>query len=60
MHEKDNYPETAEPSTDQNQNMIDGEPDNTRRPQVLTERDHEPLDKVKEPKERRKGRELER
>ena len=50
MHEKDNYLKTAELSTEQNCNMIDGVPNNTPKP----------LDKVKEPKERRKGRELER
>ena len=57
MHEKDNYLKTAELSTEQNQNMIDGEPNNTPLPPEL---DKKPLDKVKEPKERRKGRELER
>ena len=29
MHEKDNYLKTAELSTEQNQNMIDGVPNNT-------------------------------
>lgn len=53
MHEKDNYLKTAELSTEQNCNMIDGVPNNTPIPPT-------PLDKVKEPKERRKGRELER
>ena len=57
MHEKDNYLKTAELSTEQNQNMIDGVPNNTPLPPEL---DKKPLDKVKEPKERRKGRELER
>ena len=57
MHEKDNYLKTAELSTKQNQNMIDGVPNNTPLPPEL---DKKPLDKVKEPKERRKGRELER
>ena len=47
MHEKDNYLKTAELSTEQNCNMP-------------PELDAKPLDKVKEPKERRKGRELER
>ncbi len=55
MHEKDNYLKTAELSTEQNCNMIDGVPNNTP-----PELDAKPLDKVKEPKERRKGRELER
>ena len=55
MHEKDNYLTSAELSTEQNCNMIDGVPNNTP-----PELDAKPLDKVKEPKERRKGRELER
>ena len=55
MHEKDNYLKTAELSTEQNCNMIDGVPNNTP-----PELDAKPLDKVKEPKERRKGRELKR
>ena len=57
MHEKDNYLKTAELSTEQNCNMIDGVPNNPPTPPEL---DAKPLDKVKEPKERRKGRELER
>ena len=60
MHEKDNYLKTAELSTEQNQNMIDGVPNNTPLPPEPPELDKTPLDKVKEPKERRKGRELER
>ena len=32
MHEKDNYLKTAELSTEQNQNMIDGVPNNTPLP----------------------------
>ena len=60
MHEKDNYLKTAELSTEQNQNMIDGVPNNTPLPPEPPELDKNPLDKVKEPKERRKGRELER
>ena len=55
MHEKDNYLKTAELSTEQNCNMIDGVPNNTP-----PELDAKPLDKVKAPKEHRKGRELER
>ena len=53
MHEKDNYLKTAELSTEQNCN-------NTPIPPTPPELDAKPLDKVKEPKERRKGRELER
>ena len=60
MHEKDNYLKTAELSTEQNCNMIDGVPNNTPIPPTPPELDAKPLDKVKEPKERRKGRELER
>lgn len=41
-------------------NMIDGVPNNTPLPPEPPELDKKPLDKVKEPKERRKGRELER
>ena len=52
--------ENAELSTEQNCNMIDGVPNNTPIPPASPELDAKPLDKVKEPKERRKGRELER
>ena len=55
MHEKDNYLKTAELSTEQNCNMIDGVPNNTPIPPTPPELDAKPLDKVKEPKERRKG-----
>ena len=40
--------------------MIDGVPNNTPIQPMPPELDAKPLDKVKEPKERRKGRELER
>ena len=60
MHEKDNYLKTAELSTEQNCNMIDGVPNNTPIQPASPELDAKPLDKVREPKERRKGRELER
>nr|WP_291019268.1 DUF4316 domain-containing protein [Faecalibacterium sp.] len=40
--------------------MIDGVPNNTPIQPTPTELGAKPLDKVKEPKERRKGRELER
>lgn len=60
MHEKDNYLKTAELSTEQNCNMIDGVPNNTSVPPTPPELDAKPMDKVKESKERRKGRELER
>ena len=54
------YLKTAELSTEQNCNMIDGVPNNTPIPPAPPELDAKPLDKVKEPKERRKGRDLER
>ncbi len=60
MLEKDNYLKIAELSTEQNCNMIDGVPNNTPIQPTPPELDAKPLDKVKEPKERRKGRELER
>ena len=60
MHEKDNYLKTAELSTEQNCNMIDGVPNNTPIPPPPPELAAKPLDKVKAPKEHRKGRELER
>ena len=60
MHENVNDPTTAELYTEQNCNMIDGVPNNTPIPPAPPELDAKPLDKVKEPKERRKGRELER
>ena len=60
MHEFFNDSETTEIYTEQNCNMIDGVPNNTPIPPAPPELDAKPLDKVKEPKERRKGRELER
>ena len=47
MHEKDNYLKTAELSTEQNCNMIDGVPNNTPIPPTPPELDAKPLDKVK-------------
>ena len=58
MQEKYNPLKTAELSAEQNYNMIDGVMNNMLPAPVLPEK--KPLDKVKEPKERRKGRELER
>ena len=60
MHFFFNYMYTSEIYTEQNCNMIDGVPNNTPIPPTPPELDAKPLDKVKEPKERRKGRELER
>ena len=45
MHEKDNYLKTAELSTEQNCNMIDGVPNNTPIPPAPPELDVKPLDK---------------
>ena len=47
MHEKDNYLKTAELSTEQNCNMIDGVPNNTPIQPAPPELDAKPLDKVK-------------
>ena len=44
MHEKDNYLKTAELSTEQNCNMIDGVPNNTPIPPTPPELDAKPLD----------------
>lgn len=57
MNEKDNYLRTAELSTEQNYNMIDGIPNNT--PPVLPEPEEKPLDKVKERPDPRRSRERE-
>jgi hypothetical protein len=62
MNEKDNYLKSAELSTEQNYDMIDGIPNNTALPvspsaPVLEEK---PLDKVKEPPRRKRSWELER
>ena len=60
MHEKDNNLKTAELSTEQNCNMIDGVPNNTPIPPAPPELDVQPLEKEKTPTERTKGRERER
>lgn len=59
MNEKDNYLKTAELSTEQNYNMIDGIPNNTPLPPQPPEPDKKELDKVKEPPHRRRSRERE-
>ena len=46
MHEKDNYLKTAELSTEQNCNMIDGVPNNTPIPPTPPELDAKPLDTI--------------
>ena len=59
MQEKENPLKSAELSAEQNYNVIDGVLNNPPPAPVPPELE-KPLDKVKEPKERRKGRELER
>lgn len=59
MHEKDNYLKTAELSTEQNCNMIDGIPNNTPPVLLSPEQERPTLDKVKEPPTRRRSRERE-
>ena len=59
MHEKDNYLKTAELSTEQNCNMIDGVPNNLPLPPTPLELDKKPLDKVKEPPAHKRSRERE-
>ena len=57
MNEKDNYLQTAELSTEQNANMIDGIMNNT--PPQLPQPEEKPLDKVKERPNPRRTRERE-
>jgi len=59
MTDKDNYLQTAELSTEQNYNMIDGIPNNA--PLSLTEPVPyvKPLDKVKEPTTNKRRRDRE-
>ena len=59
MQEKENPLKSAELSAEQNYNVIDGVLNNTPPAPVPPELE-KPLDKVKEPKEHRRGRELER
>lgn len=59
MNEKDNYLRTAELSTEQNYNMIDGIPNNAPPPPVVPVPEIPSLDKVKEPPARRRSRERE-
>ena len=59
MHEKDNYLKTAELSTEQNCNMIDGIPNNTPIQPMPPELNAKPLDKVKEPPRACRSRERE-
>ena len=59
MNEKDNYLKTAELSTEQNYNMIDGIPNNAPMAPPVLVPEIPPLDKVKEPPARRRSRERE-
>jgi len=58
MQDKDNYLKTAELSTEQNTNMIDGILGNNA-PLVPPVPEEKPLDRVKEPPARRRSRERE-
>ncbi len=59
MNDKDNYLRTAELSTEQNYNFIDGIPNNAPLTPPVPEPEEKPLDKVKElpPRKRSRGRE---
>jgi len=59
MNEKDNYLQTAELSTEQNANMIDGIPNNAPMAPPVPVPAIKPLDKVKEPPPRKRSRERE-
>lgn len=58
MNEKDNYLKSAELSTEQNYNMIDGIPNNAPLSPAVKKR--KPLDKVKEQTRQSRTQELER
>ena len=58
MNDKDNYLKSAELSTEQNANMIDGIMNNA--PLAPLESDEKTLDKVKEQTRPKRSRELER
>ncbi|MGW8113967.1 DUF4316 domain-containing protein [Caproicibacterium sp. NSD3] len=62
MDDKDNYLRNAELSTEQNYDMIDGNPNNTALPvpPSIPVPKKKPLDRVKEPPRRKRSRELER
>jgi len=59
MNEKDNYLKTAELSTEQNCNMIDGIPNNAPLAPPVPVPEEKPLDKVKEPPRKKRSRERE-
>ena len=58
MNDKENYLKNAELSTEQNANMIDGIINNN--PPALVPIEDKPLDRVKPPPEKKRGREHER
>ena len=58
MKEKDNHLKSAELSTEQNANMIDGILNNA--PLTPPASEEKPLDRVKEPTQKKRNRELER
>jgi len=59
MNDKDNYLNTAELSTEQNCNMIDGIPNNADITPVAPTPGMKPLDKVREIPQRKRSRERE-
>lgn len=59
MNDKDNYLKTAELSTEQNYNMIDGIPNNALMAPPMPVPEVKPLDKVKEPPRKKRSRERE-
>lgn len=59
MTEKDNYLKTAELSTEQNYNMIDGIPNNAPLPVPQAREEEKPKDRVIEPPLKKRSRERE-
>ena len=59
MNDKYNYLKTAELSTEQNYNMIDGIPNNAPMAPPVPVPEVKPLDKVKEPPRKKRSRERE-
>lgn len=59
MQEKDNYLKTAELSTEQNYNMIDGVPNNASPPVPQTRPEEKPKDRVLESPKKKRSRERE-
>ncbi|MCC8022578.1 MAG: DUF4316 domain-containing protein [Clostridiales bacterium] len=59
MNDKDNYLQTAELSTEQNYNMIDGIPNNAPLPVPQAREEEPPKDRVIPPPAKRRSRERE-